>query len=74
MLYVVDLCQLYHQLLQSRTSPGTSASAAKTSSDQVYKLLQFNFILLYVIIQRVKVYVAILTDLNFLSYQTALMQ
>ena len=43
-------------------------------SDQVYKLLQCNFILLYVIVQRVKVSVAILTDLNLLSYQTAIIQ
>ena len=43
-------------------------------SDQVYKLLQCNFILLYVIVQRVKVSVAILTDLNLLPYQTAIIQ
>ena len=43
-------------------------------SDQGYKLLQSNFILLYVIVQRVKVTVAILTDLNLLPYQTAIKQ
>ena len=43
-------------------------------SDQVYKLLQCNFIPLYVILQRVKVSVAILTDLNLLSYQTAIIK
>ena len=43
-------------------------------SDQVYKLRQCNFILLYVIVQRVKVSVAILTDLNLFSYQTAIIQ
>ena len=43
-------------------------------SDQVYKLLQCNFILIYVIVQRIKVSVAILTDLNLLPYQTAIIQ
>ena len=72
MLYIFDLYQLYHQLLQPRASPGTAVSLAKTLSDQVYKLLQCNFILFYVIVQRVKVSVAILTDLNLLPYQTAI--
>ena len=43
-------------------------------SDQVYKLLQCNFILLCVIFKRVKVSVANLTDLNLLSNQTAIIQ
>ena len=43
-------------------------------SDQVYKLHQCNFILCYVIVQRVKISVAILTDLNLLPHQTAIMQ
>ena len=43
-------------------------------SDQVYKLLQCNFILRYVIVQRVKGSVAILTDLNLLPYQTTIIQ
>ena len=69
-IYLVNLYQLYHQLLQPHASPGTAASL----EDQVYKLLQCNFILLYVIAQRVKVSVTILIDLNLLPYQTTIIQ
>ena len=34
--------------------------------DQVYKPFQYNIILIYVIVQKVQSYVAILTDLNLL--------
>ena len=43
-------------------------------SDQVYKFLQRNFILLYVIVQRVKVSVAVLTDFELLPCQTVIIQ
>ena len=70
MLYVVNLYQPY-QLMQPGVSPGTVASVAKIFSDQVYKLHQCN-ILLYLIVQRVKVAVASRTDLKLLLYQTAI--
>ena len=74
MLYVVDLHQLYHQLLKPHASPGLLHLLQRHLSDQVYKLPQCNFVLLYVIAQRVKVSVAILTDLNLLPYQTAIIE
>lgn len=43
-------------------------------SGQTYKLLHVNFILLCVIVQRVKVSVVILADLNLLPYQNATIQ
>ena len=43
-------------------------------SDQAYKLFQCNFILLYAIVQTVKISVTILTELYLLPYQTAIIQ
>ena len=56
--------------LATRAFPGTAASLTKTS----FWLFQCNFILLYVTVQRLKVFVAILTDLNLLPYQTTITQ
>ena len=43
-------------------------------SDQAYKLFQCNFILLYAIVQTVKISVTILTDFYLLPYQNAIIQ
>ena len=70
MLYVADLYQPYHHSCSLVFLLELLHLLQWYFSDQVYKPLQCNFILLYVIIQRVKVPVAILTDLNLLPYQT----
>ena len=72
MLYVVDLYQLCHQLLQPRATPGTAASLVKTSFRPG---LQASPVQLYsTLYDFVKVSVAILTDFNLLSYKTAIIQ
>ena len=73
MLCMVDLYQLYHHLLQPRASPGTAASLVKTSFSPG---LQASPMQLYStlcdFVQRFKLSGAIHTDLNLLSYQTAI--
>ena len=71
MLYVVDLYHLYHQLLKPHAFPRTVASLTKTS---FWPVLQASPVYLYVIVQRVKVSLAILSDLNLLPYQTVIIQ
>ena len=71
MLYVVDLYHLYHRLLKPHAFPRTVASLTKTS---FWPVLQASPVYLYVIVQRVKVSLAILTDLNLLPYQTVIIQ
>ena len=70
MLYVADLYQPYHHSCSLVFPLELLHLLQWYFPDQVYKPLQCNFILLYVIIQSVKVPVAILTDLNLLPYQT----